>query len=493
MPELVQVAIAAGGVPEVEVLVVGCFEGERPSIPDLPDELARAVARGAARPGFTGREKQAVEVTVDGGRVPVVALHGLGKREELDFRKLGQAIERALETLRSNGVERAAWVAPDCPEARGAQAAERACRRLILGSYRFDRFRQESRENPVRLRQVALVPPAGEEDAYREALPLAAAIAEGVAFARDLANSPANVADPAWMEERARELAAEHGMAVDVFGRRELEEKGMGGILSVGQGSSCEPRLVRLEWGESGPVVALVGKGVTFDTGGISIKPAARLDEMKYDKSGACTVLGIAKVVAALGLPLRLRVYVPLAENMPDGAAYRPSDIIRCYDGTTVEVLNTDAEGRLILADALALAVEEGADSVLEFSTLTGACVVALGHHGAGLFSPDDELASALLAGAAAGGERLWRLPLWEEFAEEMQGTHADLRNSGGRWGGANTAAAFLSNFLGEHRRWAHLDIAGPAQVPKENDGSKGATGYGVALAVHWLRGLGGR
>jgi leucyl aminopeptidase len=264
----------------------------------------------------------------------------------------------------------------------------------------------------------------------------------------------------------------------------------MGGILAVGQGSAREPRLVRLEWGSEGPVVALVGKGVTFDTGGISIKPAARLDEMKYDKSGACTVLGIARAVARLALPVRLRAYLPLAENMPDGAAYRPGDIIRCYNGKTVEILNTDAEGRMILADALALAVEEGPDAVVEYSTLTGACVVALGHHGAGLYSPDDELAAALLAGAEAGGERLWRLPLWPEFAEEMQGTHADLKNSGGRWGGANTAAAFLASFVGDHRRWAHLDIAGPAQIPKENNGSKGATGYGVALTVHWLREL---
>lgn len=490
MTELVHVEVADGEVPEAEVLVVGCFEEEEPSVAGLPDELMRAVARGAARPGFTGREKQAVEATVDGGPIPVVSLHGLGKRKDLDFRKMGLCLERALESLRTNGVARAAWMVPDCPEARGGEAAERLCRRLALGSYRFERYRQESREAPVRLGHVALIPPTGEADAYRQALPLAAAIAEGVAFTRDLANTPANVADPAWMEERARELAAEHGMTIDVFGRSELEKRGMGGILSVGQGSSCAPRLVRLEWGTSGPVVALVGKGVTFDTGGISIKPAARLDEMKYDKCGACTVLGIAKVVARLGLPVRLRVYTPLAENMPDGAAYRPGDIIRCYDGTTVEVLNTDAEGRLILADALALAVDEGAEAVVEFSTLTGSCVVALGHHGAGLYSPDDELASRLLAGAAAGGERLWPLPLWEEFAEEMKGTHADLRNIGGRWGGANTAAAFLSNFLGEHRRWAHLDIAGPAQVPKENNGSKGATGYGVALAVHWLRGF---
>ena len=494
MPQLVQVDIAGGGVAESEVLVAGCFEGEEPAVADLPEAVARALRRAAARAGFRGREKQMVEATVDGeaGAVAAVVLHGLGKREDLDCRKLAAWIERGLEGLRTNGVERAAWALPDCPETRGTAAAERVCRRLALGAYRYDRFRKEAEEGSPRLRRLAVVPPPGQGDAFRSAAPVAAAIAEGVALARDLANSPGNVADPAWMEERARELAAEHGMTIEVFGPSELEELGMGGILAVGQGSAREPRLVRMEWGSEGPVLALVGKGVTFDTGGISIKPSARLDEMKYDKSGACTVLGVACAVARLELPVRLRLYLPLAENMPDGAAYRPGDIIRCYNGKTVEILNTDAEGRLILADALALAVEEGPEAVVEFSTLTGACVVALGHHGAGLFSPDDELAGALLAGAEAGGERLWRLPLWPEFADEMQGTHADLKNSGGRWGGANTAAAFLASFVGEHRRWAHVDIAGPAQVPSESNGSKGATGYGVALTVNWLRGLSG-
>jgi leucyl aminopeptidase len=494
MPELVRVDIAGDGVPEAEVLVAGCFEGEDPGLPDLPEALAGALRRAAGRSGFRGREKQAVEATVEGerGAVAAVVLHGLGKRQDLDPRKLSSWLDRGLESLRTNGVERAVWALPDCAESRGPAAAERVCRRLALGAYRFDRYREVPEGEAVRLRQVSVLPPAGEAEAYRGAERVASAIAEGVALSRDLANTPGNVASPPWMEERAREIAVEHGMAVEVLGPRELAERGMEGILAVGRGSAHPPRLVLAEWGSDGPVVALVGKGVTFDTGGISIKPAARLDEMKYDKSGACTVLGIARAAARLELPLRLRLYLPLAENMPDGAAYRPGDIIRCYNGKTVEILNTDAEGRLILADALALAVEQGPDALVELSTLTGACVVALGHHGAGLYSPDDELAAGLLAGAEAGGERLWRLPLWPEFAEEMQGTHADLKNTGGRWGGANTAAAFLATFLGEHRRWAHLDIAGPAQVAKEDNGSNGATGYGVPLIVNWLRGLAG-
>jgi leucyl aminopeptidase len=280
-------------------------------------------------------------------------------------------------------------------------------------------------------------------------------------------------------------------MEATVLTTRELARRRMGGILAVGGGSANTPRLVRLEWGGGERSVSLVGKGVTFDTGGISIKPATTMDEMKYDKSGACTVLGIARAVAELELPVRLRAYLPLAENMPDGAAYRPGDIVTCHNGKTVEVLNTDAEGRMILADALSWAAGEEPDYLIDYATLTGACVVALGQSGAGLFSHDDDLARALLDGAGAAGEHLWRLPLWPEFRRAMKGTHADLRNTGGRWGGACTAAAFLSSFVDGAGRWAHVDLAGPAYVGEAGSGPRGATGYGVALTVHWLRSLG--
>jgi leucyl aminopeptidase len=333
------------------------------------------------------------------------------------------------------------------------------------------------------------VPPPDDAAAFERGLAIAAPVAAAVAFARDLANTPGNEADPDWMEERAKELAESRGMKVEVLGKRELERRGMGGLLAVGAGSAKKPRLVCLSWGRGKRPVALVGKGVTFDTGGISIKPAASMDEMKYDKSGACLALAVARAVADLELPVALRVYLPLAENMPDGAAYRPGDIVRCYNGKTVEITNTDAEGRMILADALALAVEEGAETLLEFSTLTGASVIALGHTAAALYSPDDELAASLLAAAEESGERLWRMPLWPEFLELMKGNHADLKNAGTRWGSANTAAAFLSQFVGGLGRWGHLDIAGPAMHMGENSDS-GATGYGVGLTVAWLRRL---
>jgi leucyl aminopeptidase len=340
---------------------------------------------------------------------------------------------------------------------------------------------------------VTVLPPAGEEAAYTAAVSRAAPLAAAVALARDLGNAPANEATPLWLEERAAELARERGIGFAVLDQEELERRGMGGLLAVGAGAVHPPRLLRLEVGSVGPVVALVGKGVTFDSGGISIKSAADMDEMKYDKCGACTVLALAWMAAGLSLPIRLRVYVPIAENMLDSRSYRPGDIVRFRNGKTAEVTNTDAEGRLILADALALASEEGAEVLLEYSTLTGACVAALGRHAAGLFTPDDDLAAALLASAERTGEKLWRLPLGPEYLEEMKGVHADLRNSATRWGAASTAAAFLSQFVGEVRRWAHLDIAPVAFVGRDQNSHPGATGYGIALTLDYLRRLTGR
>jgi leucyl aminopeptidase len=237
----------------------------------------------------------------------------------------------------------------------------------------------------------------------------------------------------------------------------------------------------------------LIGKGVTFDSGGISIKPAQAMEEMKYDKCGACAVLGVARAVADLRLPVRLQAYLPLAENMLSGSACRPGDIIRCYNGKTVEIINTDAEGRLMLADALSLAVEQGAEHVLEYSTLTGACTIALGRLAAGLYTPDDAMAGELLAAADLAGERLWRMPLWPELFDLIKGCHADLKNSSERWGSSNLAATFLAQFVEPLGRWAHLDIAGPVNTSHDGPGGVGATGYGVGLSIAWLRSLAGR
>jgi leucyl aminopeptidase len=493
MIEMPRLAVVPRDSVAPDLLVVGCCAGDEPDRDGLAAAPAAAIGRLAARAGWEGRDKQRLETeAADGG--PMVSLQGLGKGEELTDRKAAEWLTRLVEEAETNGCARLAVILPDHPQFTGEGAAERAQRVLLLAGYRFDRYRANGDRPPTRVQEVALLPPAAATEAYRDAIPAAVAVAAGATFCRDLANSPANEATPDWMEAQARELAARAGMRATVLDEAELRRRGMGGLLAMGAGSPQRPRLVRLDWAGDGdgPVVALVGKGVTFDTGGISIKPAADMDEMKYDKCGACTVLGIARAVADLGLPVRLRVYLPLVENMPDGAACRPGDIVRCYNGKTVEILNTDAEGRMILADALAWAAEEGPDALLEYSTLTGASVVALGHRVGAVYTPDDVLAGGLLGAAARAGERLWRMPMWPEYVDQMRGHHADLKNVAGRWGGANTAAAFLSQFVGDLARWAHFDIAGAAYVGNDEDEPKGATGYGVHLSVDWLRRLAG-
>ncbi|HEV3072868.1 MAG TPA: leucyl aminopeptidase [Thermoanaerobaculia bacterium] len=505
MMEIPSLLLADGGGAEAELLAVGCFQGAAPELEALPEQVRRAALGIAARPGWKGREEQVGQADA-GAPGQVVALYGLGAAAELSFAKLARWLGRVAEDARTGGVRRLGVVLPRHAETTGA-AAGRICRALALCGYRFERYRSEPDNG--RLEAVVLVPPAGAEADYRAALDTAAKVASAVAYARDLANTPGNEATPAWIEERARELAASHGLSLTVLDAAELARRGMGGLLAVGGGSEHPPRMLRLALGDTPgplgphgtlgehrggsdrsprPVVALVGKGVTFDSGGISIKPAADMEQMKFDKSGACAVLGAMRAAAELELDLGLRAYLPLAENMLSGGAYRPGDIVRCYNGKTVEITNTDAEGRMILADALAWAVEEGSDALVELSTLTGACVVALGHQAAGLFTPDDGLAAELDAAAADSGERLWRLPLLPEFLDDMKSLHADLRNSAGRWGAASTAAAFLSQFVGGLRRWAHLDIAGMAYARSEDGRGTAATGFGVALLADWLR-----
>ncbi len=489
MTEVVEIRLARSVRSRRSLLICGSFQGEPAPTQGASDPLREAIERATRRDGFEGRSGQRSEAEIGPGDTGLVVVHGLGPRGEFSGESVRKWARRVGVELRSRARTSAHLLAPEHPVVSGPDGAEPLLRHLALTDYRFLEFKDAATQ-PPRIASLTLVVPEADRGAYRKARPVALAVARGAITTRDLANTPPNVATPAWMAQQARRLAAEFDMKVTVLGPRELARRKMGGILAVGGGSANPPRLVRLEWGSGRRSVSLVGKGVTFDTGGISIKPAAAMDEMKYDKSGACTVLGIARATAQLDLPLRFRAYLPLAENMPDGSAYRPGDIVTCHNGKTVEILNTDAEGRMILADALSWAASEKPDFLVDYATLTGACVVALGQSGAGLFSPDDELVEGLLEGATVADEYLWRLPLWPEFGRAMKGTHADLRNAGGRWGGASTAAAFLSSFVDGAGQWAHVDLAGPAYVGAAGGSRKGATGYGVALSVHWLRSL---
>ena len=489
MAEVLSVDVVSRGNRDADLLILGVFEGEVPDLEGMEEEVRGTVERLASRSGWKAKEEQSAQTALEDG--PSILLSGLGKTGDFSPAKLASWIGRTADYARGNGFQRIQYVLPGHRETTGAAAAERAARLLALSGYRFDRRSEE--KNGSRLEGILVAPPAGpqgeELGAYRDAVAFSRPIAEAAAFSRTLGNTPPNEATTLWMAERAREMAEERGIAVTILDETELASRGMGGILAVGSGSAHPPRLVRLDWGTEGPVIALVGKGVTFDTGGISIKPAQSMEDMKYDKCGACTVLGIVRAVADLGLKVRIRAYCPFTENMPSGSAYRPGDIIRFYNGKMVEITNTDAEGRLILADAMAWAAEEKPDALLEFSTLTGAIVVALGHQAGGLFTPDDGLASELLESSAQTGERLWRMPLYPEFLEDMKGVHADLKNSAGRAGSSSTAAAFLSQFVGDMTSWAHLDIAGVAYMSADVSGKKaGATGFGIASTVSWLR-----
>ncbi|MFL6660995.1 MAG: leucyl aminopeptidase [Rhizobacter sp.] len=313
-----------------------------------------------------------------------------------------------------------------------------------------------------------------------------AAVAEGMTLARELANLPANHCTPTFLGDTAKKLGKDHGLKVDVLDRKAIEKLGMGSFLAVAQGSHEEPRFIvaRYDGGtKSQAPVVLVGKGITFDTGGISIKPSAEMDEMKYDMGGAASVLGTLRAIAQLKPKLNLVGLIPTCENMPSGHAVKPGDVVTSLSGQTIEILNTDAEGRLILCDALTYAERFKPQAVVDVATLTGACVVALGHYNSGLFTADDDLAEQLLAASRDALDPVWRMPLDEEYDEALKSNFADMANVGPRAGGAITAAMFLRRFTGKYR-WAHVDIAGTAW---KSGAAKGATGRPVPLLTHFV------
>ncbi len=411
------------------------------------------------------------------GDVRTVYLVGIGDGSARSLRKAAAALARRAkgETVLACGL------AAGGDDAAVAAVAEA----LSLASYSFTR---KSEPKPAKLERVDLL--VDDVDARAGALDRAVAVATAAAFARDLVNTPSKEKTPAWLAEQAAGLA---GLDVRIRAEDDLAAEGFGGILAVGQGSARPPRLIELRYdGGAGPHVVLVGKGITFDSGGLSLKPNDNMVSMKTDMAGGAVVIATMSALAALGVRGRVTGLVPAAENMPSGSAQRPSDVIRHYGGRTVEVLNTDAEGRLVLADALAYAHEQlDPDVVVDLATLTGAASLGLGKRHGALFSSDDALARELADAAEAAGERLWPMPLVEDYRHALDSDIADLRNIGDPAthvsGGAIIAALFLREFTGG-RRWAHLDIAGPARADSDDDEvTKGGTGFGVRTLLRWL------
>jgi len=418
-----------------------------------------------------------------------VLLVGLGKEKDFREKEFRDAILTTVRTLNETGAFDATVTLTELPVKKRDMSwrIRQTALMAFEALYRFDRFKSKKDEVRRPLRKLTLsVQSRTDLAAAEKALSQGTAIAAGMNLAKDLGNLPGNVCTPTYLAERALELRKQSGLKVEVLERADMEKLGMGSLLSVTRGSHQPPKFIVLSHngGKKGekPVV-LVGKGVTFDSGGISLKPGPEMDEMKYDMSGAASVLGTMKAIAELSLPSNVIGLIPTVENMPGGNASRPGDIVTSMSGQTIEILNTDAEGRLILCDALTYAERFEPACVVDIATLTGACVIALGHVASGMFANDDGLARDLLNAGQNAYDRAWRLPLWDDYQEQLKSPFADMANIGGRPAGTITAACFLSRFAKKYH-WAHLDVAGTAWKSGEK---KGSTGRPVPLLTHFL------
>ncbi|MFN3813923.1 MAG: leucyl aminopeptidase [Aquificaceae bacterium] len=437
---------------------------------------------------FKGKEDTIIKVpTVEDDRVIVFYVMGLGKKDKVGLDHYRRASAIFVKRLRKDKVPKAYLYAGEGVDYRKTKAITEG---LILGNYSFDKYKtKKDEEEPTKVESVNLY--GGDE----EGIKVGSILSEAQNFARDLVNEPGNVINPVTLANMAQRLAKEHNMGCKVYDEREIQGMGMNALWSVGKGSSTPPRFIHIFYkpeGEPKDRIVIVGKGLTFDSGGLNIKTGDYMRTMKMDKSGACALLGIMKALSLLKPNVEVHGVIGAAENMPSGSAYRPDDIIRAMNGKTIEVDNTDAEGRITLADSLSYASNIKPSAIIDLATLTGACIVALGEYTAGLFTNDDELGDLLLTVSKETGERLWKLPMDDKrLREKLKKSDADVVNTGGRYGGAITAAMFLEEFVGEGIKWAHIDIAGPAYL-KEEFGyySKGATGFGVRTCIEYILGL---
>ena len=433
---------------------------------------------------------------VPGVQADRVLLVGLGKKAEFGAKQYGKAVRASVKALGAISADEVLTTLAELPVAgvdvrkKVAQLVETA----LDASYRFEAIKRkpDATEEKVAkkgIKKLAVqITLATDVAAAESGLRDGKAIGAGVSLTKDLGNLPPNVCTPTYLAEQAQTMAKTYGFTVEVLEREAMQKLGMGSFLAVAQGSEQPPKLIvlqHLKGDASQKPVVLVGKGITFDTGGISLKPGAEMDEMKYDMCGAATVLGLFKTIAEMDLPLNVVGVIPTCENMPDGRATRPGDVLTSMSGLTIEVLNTDAEGRLILCDALTYAERFEPSAVVDIATLTGACVIALGHHATGLFSNNDSLAKELLQAGEQALDRAWHMPMWDDYQPLLDSNFADIANIGGRAGGSITAACFLSRFTKKYD-WAHLDIAGTAW---KSGKEKGGTGRPVPLLTEFLVG----
>jgi leucyl aminopeptidase len=474
-------------------IVVGVYEPRRLSdVAKRIDEVSNGQLSAILRRGdLEGKPGQTLLLhNIEGTMADRVLLVGCGRERELGDNQYRTIIRKAIQTLHETGSMEAVCTLTEL-NVRGRDVSWRirqAIESAQSALYVFDQLKSQQEVTRRPLRKIVFsVASRRELQMAEQASHEAQKIADGVKLAKDLANLPSNHCTPTYLAEKAKSLCTLHNnLSCKILTDTQMQKKGMGALLAVAKGSKEKPRFIVLEYKnhkKKKPIV-LVGKGVTFDSGGISLKPAKDMDEMKYDMSGAASVLGTISAVAELQLPINVVGIIPAVENMPGGQAVKPGDIVTSLSGQTIEILNTDAEGRLILCDALTYAENYDPDVVIDIATLTGACVIALGKHPHGLMSNHNPLTNDLLAAGKFSGDRAWELPLWDDYQNQLDSPFADIANIGGREGGAITAACFLSRFTRKYN-WAHLDIAGTAWISGKKD--KGATGRPVPLLTQYL------
>ena len=496
---MLQVTVHRGTLGSVtaDTLVVNLFEGyaeptgAAKAIDGALDGAIKALIEDGQIKGKSG-EFTTIHTF---GRLPAkrVVVAGLGKQDAFNLDRVrGIAADLARFLQRGNGARAASVVfgagAGGLDPERAAQAMTEGAR---LGTYRFNRHLSNPGEAPELTELLLVEADESKAPAIERGAETGRILAEAAAFARDLANEPANFMTPTILAQQAAEMAAREGLDFEIFDRDQMEQLGMGGLLGVAQGSQQPPKFIILRYrgdpDATRPAIGLIGKGITFDSGGISIKPAENMDNMKGDMAGGASVIAALQAIAQLKPKINVTGLVPATENLPSGSAYKPGDVVKAMNGKTIEVLNTDAEGRIILADALSYAVEQGLSPLIDVATLTGACVVALGSVCSGGFTNDQATLDQVIAAGAAAGEKIWQLPLFDEYQDQIKGDWGDIKNTGGREAGAITAAAFLSHFVGD-TPWVHLDIAGTARTKSQKGWIvKGHTGVPVRTLVNFV------
>ncbi len=480
------------GNPEkqrADCLIVGVFEGRKLTdsakrIDQAADQMITQILKSGDMEGKLA--STLVLHHVPNVLAPRVMLVGLGKSAEFNERHLKQCARAAIKALPKGVANIAMFLAEVAIKKSNIGAKVAQLTEAVWDATYQVNARKQKKAEPALLKKIIIDVEKGNIPEAEAAVLTGSAIAKGVAFAKDLGNLPPNICTPTYLGEEAVRLAKAYGFKVEVLDKDQIEKLGMGSFLAVAQGSLEPPKLIvlqHLKGKKSQKPVVLVGKGITFDSGGISLKPGADMDEMKYDMCGAASVLGTFQAIGELQLDLNVVGIIPTCDNMPSGNALKPGDVITSMAGLTIEVLNTDAEGRLILCDALTYAERFEPSAVVDIATLTGACVIALGHHASGLFSNQDGLAQALLAAGEKSHDRAWHMPLWEDYQPQLDSNFADIANIGGRAGGSITAACFLSRFA-KNYDWAHLDIAGTAW---KSGKEKGGTGRPVPLLTPFL------